>query len=64
MDNKNKDVIRLERESVIPVLKPKIVMKLAYLIGTYIDTYGASFTHVFLASVPLFLSGFWDYFII
>ncbi|RWR86916.1 Disease resistance protein [Cinnamomum micranthum f. kanehirae] len=32
MDKKNKDVIRLERESVIPVLKPKIVMKLAYLI--------------------------------
>lgn len=36
MDKKNKDVIRLERESVIPVLKPKIVMKLAYLIGTHI----------------------------
>lgn len=30
-----KEVIRLERESVIPVLKPKLVMKLAYLIGIY-----------------------------
>ncbi|KAG8089906.1 hypothetical protein GUJ93_ZPchr0011g28213 [Zizania palustris] len=29
---KEKDVIRLERESVIPVLKPKLIMKLAYLI--------------------------------
>jgi hypothetical protein len=28
-----KEVIRLERESVIPILKPKLVMKLAYLIG-------------------------------
>ena len=29
-----KEVIRLERESVIPILKPKLVMKLSYLIGT------------------------------
>ncbi|KAJ4752069.1 aminopeptidase (DUF3754) [Rhynchospora pubera] len=29
---KGKEVIRLERESVIPILKPKIIMKLAYLI--------------------------------
>lgn len=28
-----KEVIRLERESVIPIIKPKLVMKLAYLIG-------------------------------
>ncbi|KAF3337108.1 hypothetical protein FCM35_KLT17695 [Carex littledalei] len=27
-----KDVVRLERESVIPILKPKLIMKLAYLI--------------------------------
>lgn len=27
-----KEVIRLERESVIPILKPKLIMKLAYLI--------------------------------
>lgn len=32
MDKKNKDVIRLERESVIPIMKPKLIMKLAYLI--------------------------------
>lgn len=28
-----KDVIRLERESVVPILKPKLIMKLASLIG-------------------------------
>ncbi|KAK1319808.1 hypothetical protein QJS10_CPB04g00088 [Acorus calamus] len=32
MGTMNKDVIRLERESVIPILKPKLIMKLAYLI--------------------------------
>ncbi|OVA09698.1 Protein of unknown function DUF3754 [Macleaya cordata] len=32
MGEKNKDVIRLERESVIPVLKPKLIMTLANLI--------------------------------
>nr|DAD34072.1 TPA_asm: hypothetical protein HUJ06_004712 [Nelumbo nucifera] len=32
MDKNNKDVIRLERESVIPVLKPKLIMTLANLI--------------------------------
>jgi hypothetical protein len=31
-----KEVIRLERESVIPILKPKLVMKLADLIGIYL----------------------------
>jgi len=31
-----KEVIRLERESVIPILKPKLVMKLSYLIGIYL----------------------------
>lgn len=31
-DKKKKDVIRLERESVIPVLKPKLIMTLANLI--------------------------------
>ncbi|KAG0498398.1 hypothetical protein HPP92_003089 [Vanilla planifolia] len=29
---KSKDVIRLQRESVIPVLKPKLIMNLANLI--------------------------------
>ncbi|XP_042497759.1 uncharacterized protein LOC122076511 [Macadamia integrifolia] len=32
MDKKNKDVIRLEREAVIPILKPKLIMSLANLI--------------------------------
>ncbi|RRT74279.1 hypothetical protein B296_00005064 [Ensete ventricosum] len=32
----SKDVIRLERESVIPILKPKLVMKLADLIGAHL----------------------------
>ena len=31
-----KEVIRLERESVIPILKTKLVMKLSYLIGIYL----------------------------
>ncbi|XP_051227931.1 uncharacterized protein [Lolium perenne] len=29
---KDKDVVRLERESAIPIMKPKLIMKLAYLI--------------------------------
>uniref|UniRef100_A0ACD5XH64 Uncharacterized protein n=1 Tax=Avena sativa TaxID=4498 RepID=A0ACD5XH64_AVESA len=29
---RDKDVVRLERESVIPIMKPKLIMKLAYLI--------------------------------
>uniref|UniRef100_A0A2P2L840 Uncharacterized protein n=1 Tax=Rhizophora mucronata TaxID=61149 RepID=A0A2P2L840_RHIMU len=33
MDKKKKEIIRLERESVIPILKPKLVMTLANLIG-------------------------------
>lgn len=32
-DGVAREVIRMEREAVIPVLKPKLVMKLAYLIG-------------------------------
>nr|XP_010942348.1 uncharacterized protein LOC105060376 [Elaeis guineensis] len=31
-EESRKDVIRLEREAVIPILKPKLIMKLAYLI--------------------------------
>lgn len=34
VDRKKGDVIRLERESVIPILKPKLIMTLANLIGT------------------------------
>ncbi|CAK7348124.1 unnamed protein product [Dovyalis caffra] len=33
MQSKKKEVIRLERESVIPILKPKLIMTLANLIG-------------------------------
>lgn len=32
MEKKTKDIIRLERESVVPILKPKLIMKLASLI--------------------------------
>lgn len=35
MAQKKKDMIRIERESVIPVLKPKLIMSLANLIGLY-----------------------------
>lgn len=35
MSGKKKDVIRLERESVIPILKPRLVMNLANLIGIH-----------------------------
>lgn len=31
----NKDVIRLEREAVIPILKPRLIVHLANLIGTF-----------------------------
>ena len=36
MSRQKKDVIRLERESVIPILKPRLVMSLANLIGTHL----------------------------
>lgn len=32
-DGVAREVIRMEREAVIPILKPKLVMRLAYLIG-------------------------------
>ncbi|XP_068645932.1 uncharacterized protein [Aristolochia californica] len=32
MSGHKKDIIRLERESVVPILKPKLILKLAYLI--------------------------------
>lgn len=38
-DRHKKDVIRLERESVIPILKPRLIMTLASLIG---NTFGLS----------------------
>ncbi|KAL5227883.1 hypothetical protein ABZP36_016148 [Zizania latifolia] len=37
MGRKEKEVVRLERESVIPIMKPKLVMKLAYLIEQQSD---------------------------
>jgi hypothetical protein len=33
MSGQKKEIIQLERESVIPILKPKLVMTLANLIG-------------------------------
>lgn len=33
VDPEKNDVIRLERESVIPILKPRLIMTLANLIG-------------------------------
>jgi len=33
MDPHKNEVIRLERESVIPILKPRLIMTLANLIG-------------------------------
>ncbi|XP_068665126.1 uncharacterized protein [Aristolochia californica] len=32
MSGQKKDIIRLERESVVPILKPKLIVKLTYLI--------------------------------
>lgn len=32
-DGVAREVIRMEREAVIPILKPKLFMRLAYLIG-------------------------------
>ncbi|MFS7888874.1 hypothetical protein Hanom_Chr00s000002g01600201 [Helianthus anomalus] len=37
--NSKKEVIRLEREAVIPILKPKLVMNLANLIDKAYQTY-------------------------
>jgi hypothetical protein len=34
---KEKDVVRLERDAVISIMKPKLIMKLAFLIGISIS---------------------------
>lgn len=34
LSDTNREVIRLERESVIPILKPRLIVHLANLIGT------------------------------
>lgn len=47
---KKKEVIRLERESVIPILKPKLIMTLANLIGILISLF--HFAYIF-ASLKL-----------
>lgn len=39
MKDKHKEVIRLERESVIPILKPKLIVTLANLIGIFCNFY-------------------------
>lgn len=43
MGKEKKDVVRLERESVIPVMKPKLIMKLAYLIGISLPSYSVAY---------------------
>ena len=37
-EDMEEEVVRLERESVIPVLKPELIGKLAQLIGTPISS--------------------------
>lgn len=46
---RKKEVIRLERESVIPVLKPRLIMALADLIGNPILTFSKSSLDLFLS---------------
>jgi hypothetical protein len=36
VDPHKNEVIRLERESVIPILKPRLIMTLANLIGIFL----------------------------
>ena len=55
---KNKEVIRLERESVIPVLKPRLIMTLANLIGSNTSLSGLQFLGFccfFMSSRTVFL---------
>lgn len=60
MSGKTKDVIRLERESVIPIIKPRLVMSLANLIGIHFLLFLSGFLIVqclvgFLSNLCLFL---------
>jgi len=60
MSGKMKDVIRLERESVIPIIKPRLVMTLANLIGIHFVLFLSGFLIVqclvgFLSNLCLFL---------
>lgn len=54
-ESMKKEVIRLERESVIPILKPKLIMTLANLIGISISLFYVCiyFSFFFLASLTL-----------
>jgi hypothetical protein len=61
MAKETKDgVVRLERESVIPIHKPRLVMKLAYLIGICISFPVADGLFSWFDPVPA--SRFWIYF--
>lgn len=50
----NNDVIRLERESVIPILKPKLVMKLADLIGAPLASHPLTIFDLFILPILFF----------
>jgi hypothetical protein len=55
-----KEVVRLERESVIPIMKPKLTMKLAYLIGRCISLPAYSVARqssIFTTGYSRFLAG-------
>lgn len=45
-NQKKKEVIRVERESVIPVLKPQLIMALANLISMFFWNFFFSHAHV------------------
>lgn len=60
MSGTKKEVIRLERESVIPILKPKLIMTLANLIGT--PAAYSTFCIRFLFLILRYLVGFLWYF--
>ena len=50
MEREKKEVIKLERESVIPILKPKLIMTLANLIGMFLFHLFPSFFFIYIWS--------------
>jgi hypothetical protein len=61
MSGQEKEIIRLERESVIPILKPKLIMTLANLIGNA-HTYIPLLVFVFGFLIAWCLVGFlWNF---
>lgn len=60
-EEEKKEVIRLERESVIPVLKPRLIMTLANLISMYISSLSQCPT---LDSCFLYFADFSNYLLI